>query len=126
MDKEPLLQIPSEITKITTMSHDSLRVQVDTQEGLTATAQAYLFGFKGKPGVFAFAKSKITESDLVIPDYHPVEEEQKTPSQRQRAVIFLLWKQNGKRDLFGTECDSDTYYRQYMEKIIEHLKSKLD
>ncbi len=44
----------------------------------------------------------------------------KTPAQRQRAVLFLLWQQNNERyDVF------EDFYRAKMEKIITHLKSKL-
>jgi hypothetical protein len=107
------------------MSHDSLRLQVDTQESLTAVAQAMVFGFKGKPGVFAFAKSEIKESDLIVPDYKPNEDELKSPSQRLRGVFYLLWQQRGKKDKFSNPCDSDTYYRQMMEEVIEFYKSKL-
>ena len=122
---EPLLQVPSEITKIVTMNHNSLRLQVDTQEDITAVAQAMIFGFKGHPGVFAFAKSKVNESELIVPDYKPTEDELKSPSQRLRGVFYLLWQQRGKKDKFTNLCDSDTYYRQMMEEVIEFYKSKL-
>lgn len=123
---EPLLQIPAVISKITTMSNDAIRLQVDTQENLTPVSQAMVFGYYNKLGVFAFAKSNIDEKDLVIPDYKPSEEENKSPSQRLRGVLYLLWKQRGKKDLYGQDCDSDTYYRQTLERIINAYKEKLD
>lgn len=43
----------------------------------------------------------------------------KSPSQRMRSVIFLLWKQTGE------EVPFEVFYGQTCEKIIEHLKSKL-
>jgi hypothetical protein len=43
----------------------------------------------------------------------------KSPSQRQRSVIFLLWKQTGE------EVPFEVFYGTTMEKIIEYLKSKL-
>lgn len=47
--------------------------------------------------------------------------ETKTPSQRLRAVMFLLWKKNNEgHELF------DTYYEKKMNGIIEHLKDKID
>lgn len=47
--------------------------------------------------------------------------ESKTPSQRLRAVMFLLWKKNNEgHELF------DTYYEKKMNGIIEHLKGKID
>lgn len=44
----------------------------------------------------------------------------KTPGQRLRAVLFVLWKQ-------GTDeqGDFEEFYRRRMEQIIDHIKSKL-
>lgn len=47
------------------------------------------------------------------------ERDSKTPGQRIRAILFLLWKQDGMPGTF------DAYYLNQTEKIIEHLKSKL-
>jgi hypothetical protein len=43
----------------------------------------------------------------------------KSPAQRMRSVIFLLWKQTDEEETF------DTYYLKMMEKIIDWLKAKL-
>jgi hypothetical protein len=43
----------------------------------------------------------------------------RSPSQRLRSVIFLLWKQTKE------ELPFEVYYAQSMERIIDHLKSKL-
>jgi len=43
----------------------------------------------------------------------------KSPSQRLRSVIFLLWKQTGE------ELPFEVFYAQTMERIIDHLKAKL-
>ena len=43
----------------------------------------------------------------------------KSPSQRLRSVIFLLWKQTGE------ELPFEVFYTTKMEQIIDHLKSKL-
>lgn len=45
---------------------------------------------------------------------------QKSPGQRLRAVLFVLWSQVGKPG------DFEDYYRQRMERIIEQFKAKLD
>lgn len=44
----------------------------------------------------------------------------KTPCQRQRAVLFLIWKRAGSVGAF------ETYYITRMEKNIEKLKGELD
>jgi hypothetical protein len=45
---------------------------------------------------------------------------QKTPGQRLRAVLFVLWQQIGKPG------DFEDYYRQRLERIIDQFKAKLD
>lgn len=63
----------------------------------------------------------------IVPEDVEVEEvvrvetdrEQKTPSQRIRSVLFILWKQDGQPGTF------DTYYSAKTEKIIEALKAKI-
>lgn len=44
----------------------------------------------------------------------------KSQSQRLRAVIMVLWKQQGSRG------DPNAFYATYMEKLIEYVKSKLE
>ena len=47
------------------------------------------------------------------------EMDHKSPSQRMRAVIFLLWKEAHEDSVF------EQYYQRKMEALIEWLKSKL-
>lgn len=49
--------------------------------------------------------------------------ELKTPSQRLRSCLFLLFKQEQKKGLKET---FDTFYPRYMEKLIEYCKAKLE
>jgi len=49
--------------------------------------------------------------------------ELKTPSQRLRGCLFLIFRQEQKKGLKET---FDTFYPRYMEKLIEYCKSKLD
>lgn len=64
----------------------------------------------------------IVPEDVEVEEVVRVETERdtKTPSQRIRAILFLLWKQEGQPGTF------DSYYSTRTEKIIEHLKSKLN
>lgn len=48
------------------------------------------------------------------------EMEGKTPGQRLRAVLFVLWKKEGEKQAF------EMFYSLMMEKIIEWVKRKLD
>ncbi len=44
----------------------------------------------------------------------------KKPSQQLRNVLFVLWKKKGEQGEF------DTFYRQQMEKYIQHIKDQLE
>lgn len=48
------------------------------------------------------------------------EMEGKTPCQRLRGCIFVLWKAEGEKEAF------ELFYSQQMEKIIEWIKRKID
>jgi len=45
--------------------------------------------------------------------------DQKSPSQRMRSVLFILWKQDNE------SLDFNDYYRKHMEKLIDFLKAKI-
>lgn len=113
-----IFQVPAAITKISTMSH-SLRLMVDTQENLSDEHKARLFELHNKLGWFTFSVHQIEAENLVdLPQLKT--DATKTPSQRMRAVLFLLWS----KDPQGHEI-FDHYYEWYMEKIIETLKGRL-
>lgn len=52
----------------------------------------------------------------------PSEVEQKTPSQRLRAVLYVWWSQSTE----STRGTFNEFYNRKMEEVIEHFKSKLD
>lgn len=112
-------QVPATITKITTMADKSLRLQVDTQE-LSADDKAKVFGLHDLYGWFMFSEASFKDEDLNLPDIpQPKTDDKKTPSQRLRSVIYVYWEQTGKNG------DFESFYNQYMEKIINHIKDKL-
>lgn len=65
-------------------------------------------------------KEDVTEEEQEIIDSIEVEKPGKTPSQRMRNVLYLMWKSapEGYKDF-------NLYYIHYMEKMIDHLKTKL-
>jgi hypothetical protein len=87
-----LFQAPAQIAKIQTMADPGNRVVIDTQE-LSPENMATLFSLKqGGLGFFLFKGSTITTEE--IPDYDPVTfDEIKSPSQRLRAVLYVVWKE---------------------------------
>lgn len=67
------------------------------------------------------AEAGIDDSDEHVLNAVDVDIKQKTPSQRLRNVLFLLWKQSPQG--FNTFSQ---YYEWKMERIIGALKDKLD
>ena|SRR5690606_19939706 len=111
------ITIGSTISKITTMADRSLRLQVDTQE-LSSEEMAQIFPLYGKYGYFGFAEHI---DNVDIKDLPPVvvDKDEKSPSQRLRGVLYVLWEQTGKKGTF------EVFYRIKMEEIINHFKDKL-
>ena len=76
---------------------------------------------EGQPGWFTFSTHQIEVEDIKdLPPLKPTDGK-KTPSQRLRAVLFRLWEQDDEKFK-----EFDGYYRFKMEKIIDHLKQKLE
>lgn len=73
--------------------------------------------FYGTFGFLVFKESELMEEE--IPKEDP-DIGGKTPSKRLRNTLFVFWKQHK-----GTG-DFEQFYRQQMEKFIEHVKTKLE
>lgn len=104
------------------MADGGLRLNVDTQE-LDSSDKAELMGLYGQLGYFVFAASgTIKEEDIPTT---PLEDGQKTPSQRLRSVMFIYWKKCQETGRIIVP-DFDTFYRQQVEKYIDHIKTKIE
>lgn len=110
------------------MADRTIRLQVDCQE-MTAEAEAIILKSRNTIGYFLYGETEIVEEDLEemnLPDYKPLEKSDKSPSQRLRAVLYLLWIQKGKKDIYGQPCDSDSYYKQILIQLIAKYKDMLE
>ena len=70
-----------------------------------------------KFGYVLFAENQFKETDIPSTD---ATDESKSPSQRLRAALFVLWKQEGGKG------DFEVFYRLNMEKAIARVKKLLD
>ena len=120
MSDKKIFQIPAEITKIITMANKSVRLYVDTQENIKAQDVEQLMDCFEKFGWFTFlVNQKIQPEDVLnLPEVKD-ETDLKSPSQRLRAVLFLVWEHK------GAQGDFNSYYRDIMEKLISQYKEKL-
>jgi len=116
-----MFQVPSIVQSIRTLVDGGCKLDIVTRE-LKPSEMTELFELKNKEGWLLFKEDIIQEKDVdSIPD-EPLEKfEKKSPSQRLRAVIYKYWelKTNNKKDF-------NQFYLNYMEKIINMVKEKLD
>lgn len=103
------------------MSDGGIRVSVDTQE-LTPEQTALLFQFKGGVVKFVLAQedAKIEKEDIEIPAETLEYKGEKSKSQIQRNVLYLMWENTSQSKPF------EEYYRIQMDRIIQMLKEKLN
>lgn len=122
MEKEQLFQVPATVTKVSSMSGRSLRLQVDTQENLSDEQMSKIMSLFDKYGYFCFLADdrEIDTLDLIdIPPLKKREEDNKSPAQKLRAVLYVFWSQNGEQG------DFEVFYRSKMDKFINAVKEKL-
>ena len=115
-----IFQIPGYIAKITTIAKNTIRLQIDSQENVSGEVMKRAFDMIDQLGWFTFNIKQIQPEDLInLPELKPADN-QKTPAQRKRAIIFRMWEQNN-----GGFKDSESHYYFWMEKIANWLKQNL-
>lgn len=113
------VKLPAIFTKAETLSDNSVKLIFATRE-LGGADTAQLFGMKGKEVWLLLAPDQSLDA-VDVPKAKPdAGTGQKTPGQRLRAVLFVLYSQLGKPG------DFEDFYRQKVERIIEQYKAKLD
>lgn len=113
-----MLTLPSQLTSYSDKVDGSARLSFVTRE-LQDAEIILLRRLRGMEGWLLFGDTRPSEED--IPKVDP-DVEQKTPGQRLRSVLFLLWKQSGEEE----NVTFTEYYKTKMELIISRLKGKLD
>ena len=114
-----MFQVNSAINSVRTLVDGGCKLDVITQE-LNPEELTELFKLKGKQGYFLFKESGIVESDIKdLPDV-VVERNDKTPSERLRAVLYVAWTQSNKAKT------ADEFYKDYMDRLIQSVKEKLN
>jgi len=113
------LQLPATIESIKSRVDGSWNIGINTQE-LSEEGARVLLKLNRKIGWFLFKETPLEEADLIdIPESKPEFVGDKTPSQRLRGVLYVLWEQTKPTKTF------DEFYRTKMENIINWAKEKL-
>lgn len=115
-----LLQI--QIESVSTRKDKTYKLTLGTQE-LSPKDAAELFSLNNSLA-YCYISPKRIESDIMNEiDNASVDilDTIKSPSKRLKSVLYLIWHENNE----GYE-DFELFYRNKMEKVIEHFKTKLD
>ena len=110
------LSCPVILSSASTRADGSVGIRLSTPE-LKPEEKTAIFELQGLELTMFLKPADGQMTDLVEVKS---ELEEKTPSQRLRAVLFLLWKQQ------ADAVEFEQFYRQKMNGIIEHLKLKLN
>ena len=112
--------LPAIINPPTIRKDGSVSLKFDSRE-LSAEEYMIIMGFRNTEGWLAFQPNEAGIPEL---PKSSAEIDEKTPSERLRAVMFVWYKQESDKTKFvGT---FEAFRREKMEKIIDGVKSKLE
>jgi hypothetical protein len=118
------------VETIATRADGSIKVVVGSQE-LSSDTMTRLFDLRRKTGYVLISTKEISQEqiDAVETSTANMEFSEKTPSQRLRGVLYILWeKLQPKENDQGIEkfVDFDLFYKRKLNEIINHYKKQLD
>jgi hypothetical protein len=116
-----VFQIPILVTGVKTTADKALEIKIHTRDVATFKNEhlASIMEMLDKEYWAAFSELEIKAEEIEVGEER-VDRGNKTQAQRLRSVIFRLWEKTNQ------EQDSETYYRSYMESLINKLKDKID
>ena len=118
------------IDKVSTLADGSLRLFIGTPE-LSNETMVKIFSLIKRQGYVLISTKEISQEqiDAVETSTANMEFSEKTPSQRLRGVLYILWeKLQPKENDQGIEkfVDFDLFYKRKLNEIINHYKKQLD
>lgn len=111
--------IPGMVDGLRTLKDGTIKTTLELQE-INPEVAARLFSLNNQYVKIYMTTENITQEAIELVDEWEFENESKSPSKRLRNVLYRLWEQ----DPQGYE-DSELFYRNRMEKLIESIKNKL-
>jgi hypothetical protein len=109
------IEVNAVITGVRSKVDGSLGVSLGTPE-LTPEEKAEFMRLQGMNLIALFTPLDEPQVPKLVIDS---DIEQKTPSQRLRNTLFVLWKQGGEKE------DFEIFYKNWVEKFIDKIKEKL-
>lgn len=111
-------KVPATLEGVSTLKDGGVSLRFHTQE-LTAEEKTLAFGYQTGFGWLLFQEKDDYQDDIDLGEIRK-DTGGKSPSQRMRSVLYLLWKKS------GASASFEVYYAQQMERMIDMLKDRLD
>ena len=112
-----LVQVPAQVVNMNPKADRSWKLVFETRELNGDEVKILADNFQAEGWLVFKPNDTITPEDIPEGD---ADSGVKSQSKRLRDVSYILWKQKGERG------DFETFYRVYLEKLIEFTKSKLE
>jgi hypothetical protein len=119
-----LLTIPCAIESVATRKDKTIRVVIGTQELSPAQMTELMSQWIGGIGVMAFKGEQFNYNDEEMLNAIKIDAAElggKTPSQRLRSSLYVLFEHNNE----GHQ-DFNSYYQSMMERFIDMVKKRID
>lgn len=113
-----MFQVPSVIQSLRSLADGTWRITIDCQE-MPPEQELEVLKLKKKQGWFVFKENEIKEEDIPK-EKAPEFKNDKTPSQRLRAVLYIYWKESTNQGK-----PFNIFYDEWMEKKITEIKEHL-
>lgn len=116
-DNRQLISVPAQVINMNPRQDRSWKLVFETRELQGDEVKLLADNFQGEGWLVFKPNGEVALQD--IPD-GDADSGTKSQSQRLRDVIFILWKQRGGKG------DFQSFYRTYLETLIEYVKTKLE
>jgi len=114
------LILPAILNPLSRRKDKSVKLSFETRE-LSAEETIGLLALEGTEGYITFQPN---EEEVKMPEANAVVSDLKTPSQRLKNALYRTFIQNTEKGTYVGIFDN--YYKERMEKYIQHELSKLD
>ena len=118
------------IDNIRTLADNTVRVSLGTPE-LSPEIVGNMYGMLKQPGYVVISTMPISQKQLDAVETATIDREfeNKTPSQRLRNVLYVLWEQQQPKEVMPNGStqyiDFDLFYKRKMNEFIKFIKDKL-
>jgi len=111
--------VQAQLTKVNPLLDDVFSLNFHTEIIVGDDQKLQLIKSMGQEGYLLFSEKEIQSEEIPADDS---DFKGKTPSQRQRGILFSIWKQG----LEGKGMEWRDYYNSKMDEIANVLKKKFD